>query len=221
MDLVYDYFSLLPDLNNVLLSFVPTVSYFVSVKFYSYFHQGKKEALSENIDSSSKNMIASTPANIFLAYPLFNYFSYIEGISFLNIMIGIFIIDTMEYFFHYFLHENKTLYNKLHNVHHRPVPMTPQTSFTNHDGEIFMTSPFILFVYVFSPLSFQEYIIVTALSFSATVSDHTVTSSNKKYHYIHHHVNKNKNFQQPFFTYWDHIFGTYYEGSDLKIPFVP
>jgi sterol desaturase/sphingolipid hydroxylase (fatty acid hydroxylase superfamily) len=220
MDLVYDYFSLLPDLNNVLLSFAPMVSYFAAVKFYSYFHQGKKEALPENIESSSKNMIASTPANIFLSYPLFNYFSHIEGISFVNIMIGIFIIDTMEYFFHLFFHRNKVFYNSLHNVHHRPVPMTPQTSFTNHDGEIFITSPVILLVFVFSSLSFLEYIIVTALSFSATVSDHTVTS-NKKFHYIHHHVNKNKNLQQPFFTYWDHIFGTYHKDTDLKIPFVP
>ncbi len=220
MDFVNDYYSLLPDLNNVLISFSPTVTYFISVKIYSYFHRGNKIAGSENIYSSSKNMIASTPANIFAAYPLFNYFSYIEGITLFNIMIGIFIIDTMEYFYHYFLHRIPFLYNNVHNVHHRPVPMTPQTSFTNHDREIAMTSPFILLVYVFSPLSFEEYIIVTALSFSATVSDHTVTSK-KKYHYIHHHVNKNKNFQQPFFTFWDHVFGTYYEGSELKIPFVP
>ncbi len=220
MDLIYDYYSLLPDLDNILFSFVPTVSYFISTKFYGYFHQGKKIADSINVYSSSKNMIASTPANIFAAYPLFNYFSYIEGVTFSNIMIGILIIDTMEYFYHYFLHHIPFLYNNVHNVHHRPVPMTPQTAFTNHDGEIAMTSPFILLVYVFSPLSFEEYIIVTALSFSATVSDHAVTSK-KKYHYIHHHVNKNKNLQQPFFTFWDHIFGTYYEGSELKIPFVP
>lgn len=220
MDFLNNYYSLLPDLNNVLFSFVPTVSYFISVKIYGYFHQGKKIAKPENIYSSSKNMIASTPANIFTAYPLFNYFSYVQGVNLANIMIGIFIIDTMEYFYHYFLHRIPFLYNNVHNVHHRPVPMTPQTSFTNHDGEIAMTSPFILLVCVFSPLSFEEYIIVTALSFSATVSDHTVTSK-RKYHYIHHHVNKNKNLQQPFFTFWDHIFGTYYKDSELKIPFVP
>ena len=219
MDFVNDYYSLLPDLNNILLSFVPTVSYFISVKIYSYFHQGKI-ADSEYIYSSSKNIIASTPANIFAAYPLFNYFSYIEGIAILNIFIGIFIIDTMEYFYHYFLHRIPFLYNNAHNGHHKPTPMAPGTSFTNYDSEIAMTSPFILFAYVFSPLSFEEYIIVTALSFAATVSDHTVTSK-KKYHYIHHHVNKNKNFQQPFFTFWDHIFGTYYKDSELKIPFVP
>ena len=104
--------------------------------------------------------------------------------------------------------------------HHRPVPMTPQTSFTNHDRESAMISPFILLVYTLSPLSYQDYIIVTALSFVATVSDHTVTSK-KKFHYIHHHVNKNKNLQQPFFTFWDHIFGTYHKDTELKIPFKP
>ena len=220
MDFLTNYYSLLPDLKNVLLSFVPTVSYFVSVKIYSYFHRGGKIVNPESIYSSSKNIIASTPANIFSAYPLFNYFSYIEGIDILNIFIGIFIIDTMEYFYHYFLHRISFLYNNVHNGHHKPFPISPGTSFTNYDSEIAMTSPFILLAYVFSPLSFEEYIIVTALSFSATVSDHTVTSK-RKYHYIHHHVDKNKNFQQPFFTYWDHIFGTYYEGSDLKIPFIP
>ena len=27
--------------------------------------------------------------------------------------------------------------------------------------------------------------------------------------------------KQPYFTFWDHIFGTYYKGTNLKIPFVP
>lgn len=220
MDLINNYYSFLPNLNNVLFSCIPTITYFISVKIYSCFHEVKKDPDPEFIAISSKNIIASTPANIFAAYPFFNYFSHTEGITISNIFIGIFIIDTMEYFYHYFLHRISFLYNNVHKGHHKPVPMSPRTSFTNHDSEIAMTSPFILFAYVFSPLSFEEYIIVTALSFSATVSDHTVTSK-RKFHYIHHHVNKNKNFQQPFFTYWDHLFGTYYKNTELKIPFKP
>ena len=220
MDFINQYYFLLPDLKNTFISLVPTLSYFVSVKVYNYFHQGKKNPDLKNIISSSKNMISSTPANVFLAYPLFRYFSHIEGVYLSNILLGIFIIDTMEYFYHYFLHRIPILYNKMHNVHHKPVPMCPETSFTNHDGEIMLTSPSILLVFVFSILSFEEYIIVTSMSFIATVSDHTVTSK-KKFHYVHHHVNKNKNLQQPFFTYWDHIFKTYYEETEWKIPFYP
>ena len=217
---IQTYYDLLPDLKNTFLSFVPTITYFISVKFYkTFFHSAEKISNKKYIQSSSKNMIASTPANIFLSYPLFNYFSVIEGITLYNIAYGIFLIDTMEYFFHYFLHKSRFLYN-FHNVHHKPVPIAPETSFTNHDTEIALTSPIILFVYVFSGLSFIEYIIVTALSFSATVSDHTITSR-RKFHYIHHHVDKNKNLQQPFFTFWDHIFGTYHKESEFKIPFFP
>ena len=115
MDFVYQYYSLLPDFGNMLISLIPTISYFTSTKIYSYFHQGKKTPTLENIRSSSKNMIAVWPGNIFISYPLFNYFSYIEGVSFFNILLGIFIIDTMEYFYHYLLHLLPFLY-KFHSV---------------------------------------------------------------------------------------------------------
>ena len=219
--LISDYYSLLPDITNILVSFIPTISYFTSIKFYeTFFHKGTRLPDKKYIDDSSKNMISSTPANIFLTFPIFNYFNDIEGLSFFNILLGIFIVDTLEYFFHYLLHKNSFFYSLMHNVHHKPVPLHPRTSFSNHDLEVLMTSPVILVSLVFFNLSFHEYILVTALSFSATVCDHTDTSR-RKFHYIHHHVNKNTNFQQPFFTFWDHLFGTYYPGTELKIPFVP
>ena len=221
MVFIDNYYSLLPDFSNILLSCIPTVSYFISVSFYkTFFHKEKRVPEKKYIESSSKNMISSTPVNIFLSYPLFNYFSTVNTITAHNLLLGIFLVDTLEYFFHYFLHQNTFFYNKIHNVHHKPYPVTPETSFANHDGEILMTSPIILLTMVFMKLSFIEYIIVTSLSFVATVSDHTVTSG-RKFHYIHHHVNKHKNLQQPFFTYWDHLFGTYYQYTELKIPFKP
>lgn len=220
MYFIHDYCSLLPDLNNFILSFIPSITYFISAKFYSHFHKEIKSPADESISNSTKNMISTVPGNIFIVYPLFNYFSSIEGIYFMNIILSVFIIDTVEYFCHYLYHRISFFYNNIHNVHHKPVTVSPLTSFTNHDREALLTSSIILLFLVYSALTFYEYIIAVCLSFSSTVCDHTSTSK-KKFHYIHHHVNKNKNFQQPFFTYWDHIFGTYYKGSELKIPFVP
>ena len=217
-----NYYDLLPNLRYMAFSCVPTVSYFLSVKFYSLFHKPYTYARPgrKYIESSSKNMISSSVANVFMSYPLFNYYSDIDSFSFYGLILGIFIVDTLEYFFHYFFHYNNFFYNTLHCVHHKPYPMAPEVSFSNHDVEVLITSPFILLLMVYLQMSFVEYILVTAMSFVATVSDHTITSKTK-FHYIHHHVNKKTNLQQPFFTFWDHIFGTYNKTTSIKIPFIP
>jgi sterol desaturase/sphingolipid hydroxylase (fatty acid hydroxylase superfamily) len=219
MDLLSNYYSLLPNINQFFFCSIPCISYFVSVKIYKKFHKEKKITDEKYIRSSTKHMISSIPSIIFFGFPFFNYYSVIYGFNFYNIIFGVLLTDTIQYFLHYFLHESTFLY-KYHIIHHKPIPISPESSFSNNDVEINIVSPIQLLIYMLAGLSFIEFIIVISLSFVATVSDHTVTSK-RKFHYIHHHVTKNKNLQQPFFTFWDHIFGTYHKGSELKIPFKP
>ena len=221
MELVYDYVSLLPDLNNAMLSFLPTISYFISVKFYSYFQKKNTNPVDIlDVKKSSKHMILSSVGNIFISYPIYNYFSEGNLFSILNVLIGMVLLDTYQYFSHRFYHSDSYIYSLLHKEHHSQKQISPETSFAHGDIVVTLDSIFVISMFIYFKIIFTEYIIILSLSFVSNVSDHTYTSKNK-FHYIHHHVNINRNFQAPFFTYWDHIFGTYHKDTELKIPFVP
>lgn len=219
-----DYFNIylenLPNLFYGLVCTIPTITYFASVKFYLRFHKKDKLPEKKYIENSTKNMISSSLANIFISYPLFSYFSEIEYCSIISIILGCLVIDTIEYWYHYLFHVNNFLYNNFHSIHHSPYPLHPKVSFSNSDTEASVTGLIILSCLVYIKITFIEYIVITSLAFSATVCDHTFTSPNK-FHILHHNGDKKTNLQQPFFTFWDHITGTYNKKTLLKIPFVP
>ena len=221
MDFIKNYYNLLPEIEYVFYSFIPTISYFISVEFYKKFNQkSSKKSNKDQIYVSSKNMIKIIPGNIFAFYPLLNYYSNIDYISYKNILLGIFIIDTIQYFYHYLSHYFRFLYKNFHSYHHKPSHIAPDVSFFDHDNNILATGAIMTGGMVYMGLSFKEQLITNSLAVVSTVCDHTITSD-RKFHYIHHHVDRSKNLQQPFFTFWDHIFGTYYKYSKLKIPFKP
>ena len=107
-----DYFNIylenLPNFFYSLVCTIPTITYFASVKFYLQFHKKDKLPDKKYIESSTKNMISSSFANIFISYPLFSYFSEVEPISPVMILSGCLLIDTVEYWYHYLFHFNKT-----------------------------------------------------------------------------------------------------------------
>jgi sterol desaturase/sphingolipid hydroxylase (fatty acid hydroxylase superfamily) len=213
----------LPNLANCMISLIPTCVYFTACSIYEKFVPKIKdnERLQPYFDNSSKNMISAGIANIFLVYPLFSFFEKdIEIMQVKNIVLGCLMIDTIEYFWHALYHNIPYMYSSSHSYHHKPFPVYPRASFYNHDSEAFITSSFILCAFLYFSYSYYEYIVITALSYWATVCDHTNTDKNK-FHILHHNGNKNTNFQQPFFTFWDHLFGTYNPESKLKIPFIP
>lgn len=221
MKLLCEYISLFPDLSDIMLSFLPTLSYFVSVKFYSYFHK-KNTVLADvkDVKKSSKHMILSAVGNIFISYPIYNYFSEGNLFSIFNVLLGMVLLDTYQYFSHRFYHSDSYIYSLLHKEHHSQIQISPETSFSHSDTVVTLDSILVISIFIYFKIIFMEHIIILSLSFISNVSDHTYTSKNK-FHYIHHHVNIHKNFQAPFFTYWDHIFGTYHKDTELKIPFVP
>ena len=81
-------------------------------------------------------------------------------------------------------------------------------AFHNSDVDVFVTGSITLLSMILCNCSYNEYIFVVSLSFMSVVYDHTYTGNKYQHHWYHHEVNFNKNFQQPFFTYWDYILGT-------------
>lgn len=213
----------LPNVINGLISFIPTCAYFLACSVYEKCVPPIEttEKIQSYFNNSSKNMISAGVANIFLVYPLFTYFEKeIDTVQTKHVVLGCLMVDTVEYFWHALYHKVPQLYSSSHSYHHKPFPVHPRAAFYNHDSEVFVTSSFILATFVYLPYSYYEYIVITALSYVATVCDHANTNKNK-FHILHHNGNKNTNFQQPFFTFWDHVFYSYNPKSRVKIPFIP
>ena len=210
-------------LNIIILSSIPTISYFISCVVYNQFQLPCKTKTNPTtqlyINNSSKNAIMTAVGNMFIIYPLITYYNENNNIRFMYICLGIFIIDTIEYFLHYIYHFSPFIYN-IHKFHHKPHPINPYIALSNDDYELFITAPTLILCFLYFKFTYIEYIIVTTLANIATVCDHTYTSPDK-FHILHHNNNKNTNFQQPFLTYWDYICGTYNKQSKLKIPFIP
>lgn len=219
-----DYFNIylenLPSVTYFLVCCIPTLSYFASVKLYSLYHEETKKPNIDSINYCNKLISKIVPVNTFIVFPLFNSNNELERLNLYYIITGVLLVDTLEYMIHYFYHYKPNIYLKLHKEHHSSSIMSPKHAFLNNDIAATKDSVLIFLSMFLLKFSFFEYVSVTSLSIISTVCDHTNTQP-EKFHYIHHHVNKNKNFQQPFFTFWDHIFGTYYPNSKLKIPFVP
>jgi sterol desaturase/sphingolipid hydroxylase (fatty acid hydroxylase superfamily) len=202
---------------DFVLSILPMVSYRLAVPFYRQFESQRSNDISK-INISNKLITTSSLANLFIIFNLYNYvWEDLRRIEFKYIIYGMLITDTLEYFTHRIYHL-QPLYKKFHKVHHSQE-ISVDVSFLNSELEATMTS-ILLFLSYFLVISYYEYIIVTTLSMISTAADHTYTS-HTKFHYIHHHVNRNYNFQQPFFTFWDHLLGTYHPQTTTKIPFLP
>ena len=205
-------------MSHLFISLLPAVSYFLAVPFYRQFEIESRYNDKSKIDSSNRVIASSALVNMFGILNLYDYTDReIERVDLLYIIYGILITDTLEYFMHRLYHLT-TLYTTFHKHHHSQL-MAVDVSFLNSDFEALSTG-LVLFLAYFSVLSYYEYLIISSLSMVATVSDHTYTSPTK-FHQIHHHVNRNYKFQQPFFTFWDHLLGTYHPKTSPKIPFIP
>jgi len=125
------------------------------------------------------------------------------------IFLGIWWIDTVEYFIHRVMHSNSFLYKNCHKTHHELHDTYSFGSLYNGFFEHCLTSPTIFFGIYYFGFSFSEYIIISVLANIATIIDHTYINYKNRFHYLHHSKYHNYNFQQPFFTYYDRILGTY------------
>ena len=200
------------------LSFIPFFGYWfaclicASIQTKSSYKQLNQDTLSrEKVFKAVLFTTASTiPGNCALLF-----FNIISSLTFrwYYILIGIWWIDTIEYLIHYTMHKIPFLYKHFHKEHHKLHNTYSFGALYNSSFEALTTSSLMLYGFYILGISFPEFICVTTLANIATVLDHseelTFFNYKRRFHDLHHSKYQNANFQQPFFTYYDRIFGTY------------
>ncbi|KAM2407193.1 hypothetical protein ACFX1X_026408 [Malus domestica] len=142
------------------------------------------------------------------------------GVQFFFAML---VLDTWQYFMHRCMHENKVLYKYIHSRHHRLVAPYAYGALYNHPIEGLIVDTMSGAVsFLASGMSPRMSIFFFSLATVKAVDDHCgmwipwhpfhlVFRNNSHYHTIHHSLHGTKhNYSQPFFVFWDRIFGTYY-----------
>jgi sphinganine C4-monooxygenase len=149
-------------------------------------------------------------------------------IPFVQFMIGMFIVDTWQYFLHRAMHMNKFLYTTLHSRHHRLYVAYAFGALYNHPVEGFLLETLgTAIAYLATGMTIRQGMwFFTGLTIK-TVDDHCgyafpwdpfqhLSSNNAAYHDVHHqNWGIKKNFSQPCFTFWDRLFGTMWTGGDV------
>ncbi|XP_010937350.2 sphinganine C4-monooxygenase 2-like [Elaeis guineensis] len=136
--------------------------------------------------------------------------------------IGMFVIDTWQYFWHRYMHLNKYLYRHIHSWHHRLVVPYAFGSQYNHPLEGFILDTLGgALAFVLSGMTPRTSIFFFSFSTMKGIDDHCglwlpgnifhmFFWNNTAYHDVHHQLYGNKyNFSQPFFITWDKILGTH------------
>ena len=207
------------------LSSIPFLSYWATCLFCFFFSKHKPTISSKNTESEVhttllspnkvlRNVLSLTlstiPVNCLIYY--FNIISK-DDFRWYYLLIGLWWIDTIEYATHYIMHKVPFLYKNFHKEHHRIHIPYSFGALYNSTFEATLTSSMMLYGFYLLGISFPEFIVVTALANIATVLDHsnelTFFNYKHKFHNLHHSKYQNSNFQQPFFTYYDRLFGTY------------
>jgi sterol desaturase/sphingolipid hydroxylase (fatty acid hydroxylase superfamily) len=203
------------------LSFIPFLAYWICCGLCSLFKDKSHKSSSKNsiinsVESATvfKNVLLLTASTI-PANCLVFYFNIISSPVFrwYYILIGIWWVDTIEYFTHYIMHKVPFLYKNFHKEHHKIHSVYSFGALYNSNFEATVTSSMMLYGFYLLGISFPEFICVTTLANIATVLDHseelTFFNYKRRFHDLHHSKHQNANFQQPFFTYYDKLFGTY------------
>ncbi|KKY17922.1 putative sphinganine hydroxylase [Phaeomoniella chlamydospora] len=153
------------------------------------------------------------------------YYLIIPAVQFL---VAVTWIDTWQYILHRAMHMNKFLYTTLHSRHHRLYVPYAFGALYNHPLEGFLLDTLGSgLAYLVAGMTTRQGMILFVGSTFKTVDDHCgyalpwdpfqhITSNNAAYHDIHHQSWGIKtNFSQPFFTFWDAILGTRWNGGDV------
>ncbi|KAK3997360.1 sphingolipid C4-hydroxylase [Cladorrhinum sp. PSN332] len=156
------------------------------------------------------------------------YWLIIPGIQ---MWLGMCFLDTWQYFWHKAMHMNKWMYTHWHARHHRLYVPYAYGALYNHPVEGFVLDT------LGASLAYKATFMTPRMGMAfftggmmKTVDDHCgyalpwdplqhITSNNAAYHDIHHQSWGIKtNFSQPFFTIWDRLLGTKWEG-DVKLKY--
>lgn len=139
---------------------------------------------------------------------LFEKTGSIYNIRWWYLLFGVWLVDTFEYIFHYSCHYFPVLYRNIHSVHHQIRNTYSYGALYQSMSESLIEMVGLMYLFFYCSFFYEEFIIVMSMAVFAGVLEHTTPNS---FHYIHHSSHPNSNFQTPFFTYYDHLFGTHYK----------
>ncbi|EFW21841.1 sphingosine hydroxylase [Coccidioides posadasii str. Silveira] len=141
-----------------------------------------------------------------------------------------FFVDSWQYGIHWCMHKNRWLYRTFHYRHHQLYVPYAFGALYNHPLEGFVQDTIgSLLAFRVAQLSIRQGIYFFTFATLKTVDDHSgfllpwdplqlFTDNNALYHDIHHQSwGMKTNFSQPFFSFWDRVFGTIWKGSDTGI----
>jgi len=161
--------------------------------------------------------------------PQFVSWLYWWAIPSLQFLFGIFIMDTWQYFWHRALHLNKTLYKRIHAVHHRLYVPYAFGALYNHPLEGFILDTLgAAAAEALTGMTVRQAALLFMLSTLKTVDDHCgyalpwdplqmAFGNNAEYHDIHHQtIGIKSNFSQPYFIHWDVLLGTRMTRSEMN-----
>ena len=120
-----------------------------------------------------------------------------------DVLIGMLLLDTVEYFMHRACHSSRTLYSLAHATHHS-ISMKPELAMYNSSVEAGFVGSMVLLVFAITDIGFSSFIVVQTLASVKTVWDHSQYSK----HHLQHHLQPFSNYEQPFFDIWDRLLGT-------------
>jgi len=157
------------------------------------------------------------------------YYAYWWASPLLQLALGMFILDTYQYFVHRALHDIPFLYKHLHSVHHRLYVPYAYGSQYNHPFEgAIVDGLSATLAATFAGLSERQSVVLFAIATYKGIEDHCgyqfpwhplrfLSSNDTEFHEIHHQVAGLKsNFSQPLFTFWDRALGTYMTMEQLE-----
>ncbi|OBU00714.2 hypothetical protein VE01_01073 [Pseudogymnoascus verrucosus] len=176
------------------------------------------------------DVVSGTPVPAFASWEIMAsktiYWGLVPAVQF---FIAIAIVDTWQYFLHRAMHINKWLYTTFHARHHRLYVPYAYGALYNHPFEGFLLDTLgASIAYKLSFMTPRQGMCFFVGSTLKTVDDHCgyslpwdplqhITSNNAGYHDIHHQSWGIKtNFSQPFFTFWDRVLGTVWQGGNVK-----
>ena len=152
--------------NELILSFIPTTVYYLSVicvEIYTKIFKTKNSYYKEAKNRVSRpkafltvlvTLLLQIPTNYFL----FLYFFSASEFRFYYIFLGMFLIVTVEYFCHRLYHTVPWLYKNAHKVHHQMVVPYTYGALYNSVLESLITSSVMLFTFYYFNFNFLEII---------------------------------------------------------------
>jgi len=147
--------------------------------------------------------------------------------SIIQYFVAMLFVDSWQYWWHRYMHENKWLYRNIHAYHHRLNITYAFGALYNHPIEGFILDTVGATVgIILSGMNMKVALLFVCLSTMKTIDDHSgyrfpfdpffiIFRNNAKYHDYHHKI-PIYNFSQPFFTFWDNLCGTDHDLNEKR-----